>query len=626
MCGIVGFAGFAEAPWLARMSALVAHRGPDGAGAFHDQAAGVGLASRRLSIVDRAGGAQPMTDGAVTIVFNGEIFNAPSLRRELASRGHQFRSSHSDTEVLLRLYEDCGEAMVERLSGMFAFVLYDARRQRLFGARDQLGIKPLYYWQGVGRLAFASELKALLAVPGVPRELDEASLFHYMSLKYVPLERSILQGIRRLPPAHSFSYDLKAKILTLRRYWRLAFEPETGLSDDAWAERLREALRAAMRRWMMSDVPVGCALSGGVDSAAVVGLLAEVGAAPLRTYAIAVEGVPETFEELARARQVADRWGARHDERIVTPQELLAALPAMAWHMDEPYGGGLPSWFVFERMRQDVTVAMTGTGGDELFGSYGKYHLLETAPLWRFAHRLKEQAGDRVLGVRRLPALQPAGPASAFRAWYFHRAYYLADDVKRRSVFGAWAAEVPDSAALLETLYESAPAATVRDRIAHLDMTTQLAEEFLAVTDRFSMAHGVEARVPLLDHELTELVFRIPADQRTAPRDVKRLFKRSVVDLVPAEVLAAPKRGFVLPMGTWLRGPLRDLAESLLAPERLARQGWFRREFYDDIVAPHLSGAAEAGDQVWTALMFQLWHAAYLEGGVVEDADAAARA
>ena len=623
MCGIVGVAGEHDPIWVRRMSAVLAHRGPDDHGVYHDPAGRVSLANRRLSIIDVEGGHQPMAneDGTLWVVFNGEIYNAPALRKRVQDRGHQLRTANADTEVLLHLYEDEGEEFLGRLNGMFAFVLYDAQRRQLFGARDRLGIKPLYYSAQPGRFAFASELKALLALPGMSRDVDRASVFHYMSLKYLPADRSIFQEIRRLPPGHWFRYDLASKRLTIQRYWQLSFVPEQGLSEAEWAQRLRETLRQATRRWTRSDVPIGCALSGGLDSAAVLGLAAEAGCLSLRTYALGVEGWPESVAELDLARETARRWGTEHHEWRVSPSELLDDLIPMVWHLDEPYGGGLPSWFVFKLLRRHVKVALTGTGGDELFGSYGKFHLLEARPLGRWVRQLRDGVADWRSGVRPLPALRGGERRrgkSLFQAFYFERMYYAADDIKRRLVFGRWAREIEDSSGMLEAIYKRTPSEAVRDRVAHLDFSTQLAEEFLLVTDRFSMAHSVEARVPLLDHEVVETVFRVPASLRTHPRDLKRLFRHSVADLVPASVQAAPKRGFVLPTGAWLRGPLRGLAETLLDPARLERQEFFQPAFYTEVVRPHLAGEADAADLVWTALMFQLWHVVFIEEEAVE--------
>lgn len=594
MCGIVGMAGPHEAASVTAMNALITYRGPDDAGEYHDAGGDVTLAMRRLSILDLQGGAQPMpnADGTLWVVHNGEIFNSPQLRRDLESRGVRFATRNSDTEVLLHLYREKQADMLKDLNGMFAFVIYDRERQLLFGARDRIGIKPLYYTQHGPTLAFASELKCLLTLPWVDRHVDLESLFHYTSLRFVPGDRSIVAGIKRLPPGCWFRFDLARRDLVIERYWRLVFDPDEGPSTDEWKARIRHELGQAVKRWVLSDVPVGCSLSGGLDSSSIVGLLAEQGVRQLRTYSLGFTGEGEDdWNELPVAAAVARRWGTEHHELVLTPDELLRDLMKMVWHLDEPYGGGLPSWYVFKFMRQEVTVGLTGTGGDELFGDYGRFQPLEGHPLafWRSPGK------------------------DAFRRRFFDRYYYFPDETKRASVFQAAALNGADTSAALEAVYRSAPADSPRDALTCVAFATQLPEEFLLMTDRFSMAHSLEARVPFLDHEFVEFVSRIPARVRTRRGDLKYLLRESMTDLLPSAVLRARKRGFVIPTGLWLRGPLRRLAERLLAPDRLAAQGLFRREFHDQYVRPHLDGRADNDAQVWTALMFQLWHVLFIE-------------
>jgi asparagine synthase (glutamine-hydrolysing) len=595
MCGIVGLHGPQDETWIEDMNALLVHRGPDDAGVFRDRERRLALAMRRLSIIDLAGGHQPMStpDGRFTIVYNGELYNAPALRAELEARGVRFATDHSDTEVLLQLYTTAGEAMLARLNGMFAFVVYDRDRRLLFCARDHMGIKPFYYASQGGRFAFASELKALAAAPFLERRLDRASLFHYASLMYVPGEATILDGVRRLPAGHSLTYRLDDGALRIDRWYRPAIRPNADLARDP-KPVLRAALAQAVRRWMLSDVPVACSLSGGLDSSAIVGLLAS-NDDKVKTYSVGFSGAGEAqWNELPLARLVAEKWGTEHHELVLEPEALLEDLPAMVWALDEPYGGGLPSWLVFKFMRREVKVGLTGTGGDELFGSYGKWRELEGGPLAR-------AFGPRAVDTDR------------FRREFFERYYYFPDADKRRILFQDGAAGAGDTSALLYRHYEAADAATIRDRVAATDLATQLPEEFLMMTDRFSMAHSVEARTPFLDRELVELVLSVPAHVRTRRNDLKYLLRETVADLLPPALLSAPKRGFVIPLKLWLRQRLRPLVERLLAPERLARQGIFRPEFHRAFVAPHLDGTADHTNKVWAALMFQLWHELYIE-------------
>jgi asparagine synthase (glutamine-hydrolysing) len=587
VCGIVGLHGPQEDGWIERMNAIQRHRGPDDLGIYRDRGAELAFAMRRLSILDIAGGHQPMTtaDGQHVLIFNGEIYNASELRQELEARGERFQTDHSDTELLLRLLVREGAAALPRLNGMFAFALYDRLAGTILCARDRLGIKPLFYTDRGGHFAFASELKSLLALPFVSRELNRQSLFHYLSLMYVPADDTIIAGVKRLPSGHALTWRLRERRLSVDAWWTPQFRPQS--YHDA-PERIAEVLDRAVRRWSLADVPIACSLSGGLDSSAIVGGLAHQGLA-VKTFSLGFTGADEhNWNELPIARAVARKWGTEHRELVLDPEGLIEDLPAMAWHLDEPYGGGLPSWLVFKTMAREVKVGLTGTGGDELFGSYGKWSFLE--PRWPFAHA--------------------AVDAARFRRDFFNRYYYFADDAKRAIV--ANDEGLSDTSDLLFTRFAAAGGGA-RDRVAVTDMTTQLPEEFLMMTDRFSMAHSLEARTPFLDNEMVELALSIPAARRTRRGDLKGLLRRAVGPLLPEEARRAPKRGFVVPLKLWLRGRMRPLCERLLAPERLTAQGLFRPEFYSDYVRPHLDGAADHTNRVWAVLMFQLWHLTFIE-------------
>ncbi|MGE0275328.1 MAG: asparagine synthase (glutamine-hydrolyzing) [Nitrospiraceae bacterium] len=633
MCGIVGGIGADALEWVKTMNRVQEHRGPDDEGIYHDPRQQVCLGMRRLSILDVEHGHQPMANesGSTWIIYNGEIFNSPHLRQRLEKQ-HRFVTDHSDTEVLLHLYDDKQEDMLADLNGMFAFVVYDARRSILFGARDRLGIKPLYYAGISNRFAFASELKSLLTLPWIDRNLDVASLFHYLSLRFVPGRQSIFNGIFRLPPGHWFRYDLTTGAMETRRYWR----PSVGVYDRRpaaeWSEIVRAELKAAVQRWTLSDVPIGCSLSGGLDSSGIVGLLAESGHRRVKTYSLGFAGdTAQGLDELPLAKQVADRWGTEHHELVLGPEELLQDLVKMVWHLDEPYGGGLPSWYVFRFMGRDVKVGLTGTGGDELFGDYGRYAALERAlsagggrsmpgrwlrESWPSITRWLASLPEGLVDLRRKERWLhwPEVRTDSFRWLYVHAFYYFSDEMKRDLVLSPGAAPSGvDTADLLARHYRDAESADARDSCSYLALMTQLPDEFLHMTDRFSMAHSLEARVPFLDHTFVELALRIPPEIRTTPDDPKYLLRQAVRDLLPSDLAQAPKRGFVIPTARWLRGPLRPLAERLLSPERLKRQGLIRPEFHDRFVRPHLNGHADYHAQVWTVLMFQLWHELFVE-------------
>lgn len=633
MCGIAGMAGPGASESVRNMTDALLHRGPDDGGYYDDPSSALCLGMRRLSILDLEHGHQPMAnrDGSAWIVYNGEVFNSPDLRRHLEQRGHRFATANSDTEVLLHLYDDKQEGMLADLNGMFAFVLYDRARQVLFGARDRLGIKPLYYVRPPGTFAFASELKSLLTWPGIPRVLDPASFAHYLTLRYVPGTASMVQGVSRLAPGHWFRYEVKTGRFETQSYWQPSFVPEEGRSATEWSEIVRVELRAAVQRWSLSDVPIGCSLSGGLDSSSIVGLLAESGHRQLKTYSLGFAGDgAAALDELPLARQVAERWGTDHHELVLQPQDLLRDLLKMVWYLDEPYGGGLPSWYVFQFMQRNVTVGMTGTGGDELFGDYGRFVGLErrigtagaSVPAWLercwpLIASLVDRLPHGIGGLRSKERWRnwPAVGRDPFAWEYVQAFYYCSDAMKRREVLSekATGAALQDTAELLRDYYRQSESTRPRDALMHVAMRTQLPEEFLFMTDRFSMAHSLEARVPFLDHVFVEQVMRIPAEIRTRPDDPKYLLRLAVRDLLPDELLQAPKRGFVIPTAEWLRGPLRPLAERLLAPERLADQGLFRPEFFQRFVRPHLEGRADYHAQIWTALMFQIWHNLYIE-------------
>jgi asparagine synthase (glutamine-hydrolysing) len=611
MCGIVGLVGRWQREQLARLNASLFHRGPDDAGEYHDDDAGVRLAMRRLSIIDIEGGHQPMVsaDGSLWIVFNGEIFNAPELRCGLEARGRVFQTAHSDTECLLHLYAERGDSMVETLNGMFAFVLYDRRRKRLLGARDRFGIKPLYYAETAEGLAFASEAKSLLLLASVTRDVDLGSLSHYLSLRYVPGAQSIFSGVRRVPPARRFSYDIEGRELRIERYWRPRFGHGPRRSTEEWAEAIRAELRRAVMRWTLSDVPVACSLSGGLDSTSIVGLLAQAGQARTKTFTLGFSGAgEEAYSELALARRCAERWGTDHHELILSPDDLLRDLPRMVWHLDEPYGGGLPSWYVFEFMSRDVKVGLTGSGGDELFGNYGKWRSFETGGE-RERRTLRE-----VLGTlrRRLSGRDVSPPVAPLASPPDGYPLYFTDEEKAGSVLTSVPATPQATRAWLRERFGQSGTGNARDGIAAIDLENQLVEEFLLMTDRFSMAHSLEARVPFLDTELVDLVLSIPAGVRTSASDLKYLLRLAIGDLLPAELLRAPKRGFILPERDWLRGRLRPLCERLLAPERLRHQGLLRAEVYETYVRPHLDGRADRSAQVWTLMMFELWYELFI--------------
>jgi asparagine synthase (glutamine-hydrolysing) len=459
-----------------------------------------------------------------------------------------------------------------------------------------MGIKPFYFAREGKRFAFASELKALLKLPFVPREVDRQALFDYMSLLYVPGEQSILKSVRRLPAGHWLKYSLDDGSIEIKPWWRLRYEPDASVLAAEWPERIRDELDQAVKRWCISDVPIAVSLSGGLDSSAIAAIAAKSGMS-ISAYSLGFEGPgEETWNELPLAREVARKWRLPHHEIVLRPEAVLDALPAMVTALDEPYAGGLPSWFVFEGMGGHVKVGLTGTGGDEMFGNYGKWRPLEGGAL----RRRLFGAATRIGGDR-------------FRRAFFENYYYFGDREKRAILADAGAG-CRDTGDMLYDRLVAMRAGNVRDAAAGLDISTQLPEEFLLMTDRFSMAHSVEARTPFLDNGLVDLVRRIPAALRTRRGNLKYLLREAVAPLLPPALLDAPKKGFVIPFGQWLRGPLRRVVERFLAPDHLRRQGLFAPAFHEIYVRPHLEGRADHTLKVWGAMMFQFWHRSFIEG------------
>lgn len=599
MCGIVGLVGAEAARWVSEMNATQTHRGPDDEGLFRDDQQRLAMGMRRLSIVDLSEGHQPMEDasGRYVVVFNGEIFNAPRLRQELTQQGYRFRTKNSDTEILLSLFDRYQQEMVHHLVGMYAFVIYDKHNGILFGARDRVGIKPFYYTVVGGNFAFASELKSLLVLPWGDRVVDQQSVYHYLTFQFVPPPRSIFQGIEKLPAGHLFVYEIVKNRLSVKRYWEPPCRDEGsagGYDDKELTGQLRSLLKEVVRDWLMSDVPVGCSLSGGIDSSAVVGLMADVGITDINTWSLGFTDTTESdLDERHLAREVAEKWSSRHHEIVIQADDLIGDLDAMVSHLDEPYGGGLPAWYVFRAMGDHVKVAMTGTGGDELFGNYGKWRVHEigsTAWLRSVKECVRRQGVSQLL----------TAPHGALYHGYF-------SEREKRKFWCGKTNGLESSPSYVERIWQSAMTRDPRRAVTYVDMQLQLPEEFLLMTDRFSMAWSVEARTPLLDHRLIEFVLALPSRLRSNRENLKSFFVGAVGDLLPESIKRAPKRGFVLPMGQWLRVQLAPLVEEHLGMHALKRQGLFDTGIYTRFVVPHMAGRESYTWQLWTLLMFQLW-------------------
>ncbi|WP_435007706.1 asparagine synthase (glutamine-hydrolyzing) [Tundrisphaera lichenicola] len=623
MCGIAGFVNRdgdpADRGVLARMTSTLAHRGPDGDGLHLDGP--VGLGHRRLSIIDVEGGAQPMSneDGSVWVTFNGEIYNDPELRAGLLSKGHTFRTG-CDTESLVHLYEDHGADFPRVLNGMFALAIWDAPRRRLILARDRMGQKPLYYAETpAGSLVFGSEPKALLAHPGVSRQLDPRGLARYLFYEYLPGPHSIWAGMKKLPPAHVLVWEEGRA--TVARYWDSPAPAGDAPPFEETAEQFWDDFRSAVGRHRRSDVPLGVFLSGGVDSSSVAAALAELEPARnIRTFSIGFED--PSFDESEHARAVARHLGTDHHERTFSPGSVMELLPEVAGWLDEPFGDAsvLPTHLLSRFAREGVTVALGGDGADELLAGYPTFRAERASGMFRRLPRAARSLAGAAVG--RLP-VNHANMSLDFKLKQFLRGASEPTALAHQRWLGSFSgAEIGaillDSGGLdveAEHLARADSLAAGSDpltRSLRLYQDTYLPDDILTKVDRASMACGLEVRAPFLDAGLVDEIQRLPASYKYGKGQTKRLLKRAAARRLPASILARPKKGFGIPVARWLRGPLAPLMDSMLAPDRLARQGLFRPEEVARRVGEHKAGVRDHRKPLWTLLMFQLWYDRWL--------------
>jgi asparagine synthase (glutamine-hydrolysing) len=621
VCGIAGVVGRFDPEVLARMTATLAHRGPD-AGAVH-LGDGWGLGHRRLSIIDLEGGAQPMStpDEATWVTYNGEIYDFAARRDELARLGHRFTTS-CDTEVLLWGYREWGDAVVEHLNGMFAFAIWDARARRLLLARDRVGIKPLYYAEigGVGgpTIAFASEPKALLQIPAVSRELDPTALDAYLELHYVPPPLSMFRGIRQLPPGHTLVWhEGRARI---ERFWDAPPRIDRRRSDEEWAEVIAPVLEEAITMQTVADVPVGAFLSGGLDSSTIVAVLSERGGGPVETFCVGYGADARQWDERAEARLVARHFGTRHHE-LELSVDVLAGLESSVRGFDEPYGNptALLTSALSAFTRRHVTVALAGDGGDELFGGYPRYRgmmlsqVIDRLPraairgLGDVLARVSE--GNRARAYRRWARQFMAGaaldPAERYATWV---AYGRAHD--RDRLLSPGMRDRVRAAGRVDPVrraFESPAEGDLAERAAYADLHGFLPENVLRGSDRMSMAHGLELRVPLCDHRLVELCMKVPSRRRIGPLVTKRILRKIMRGRLPTRVLRRPKLGFTAPLGVWLRRDLEGLLGDWLGPEVVRERGVLDPQEVARLVAEHQSGRRDHGQLLWSLVVLEQW-------------------
>ena len=629
MCGIAGIVhtdpGHPVSPeLLRRMTTVMTHRGPDADG-FHF-GRGIGLGHRRLSIIDLSTGDQPMfnEDGTVVVVFNGEIYNFPELRDELAARGHRF-TTRSDTEVIVHGYEEHGPDWVARLRGMFTVALWDERNRRLLLARDRAGKKPLYYAHDAEHLAFASELKGLLQDSGLKRVVSAEALDDYLSFGCVPAPATILQGVAQIPPAHYLVWERGQVRLT--EYWDVPSAPPIERTERQALEEFSSVFTEAVRIRLISDVPLGAFLSGGVDSTAVVEAMARLSDRPVRTTAVGFS--ERRWNELPHARTVAAALRTDHHEVLVEPH-AAEIMPRLVWHLDEPFAdsSALPTYYVSKAAREQVTVALSGDGGDEIFAGYQRRYGLN-----RWESRLRRLLPDWA----RAGVLGPLGRIYPKADWLPRplRARYFLQNLGttfERAYFGDLSLLRPaEKQALLHPEFrdslgghESFTAfARHFERVRHLDPLSQLlyvdfktwlANDILVKVDRMSMASSLEVRAPLLDHKVVEFAASLAPEWKYRGRISKYLLKRHLDARVPASAVHRPKQGFEIPLAGWLRGELRDMASDLLLSPRALGRGYVRADRVRALWSRHQHGSSDHAAPLWALLMLELWHRTFIEG------------
>jgi asparagine synthase (glutamine-hydrolysing) len=623
MCGICGIIRKDRNPvdrdLLEQMNSMIIHRGPDGDGFHYSQ--GVGLAMRRLAVIDLNTGDQPIPneDKSVWIVFNGEIFNFPELREDLEARGHCFRTL-TDTECIVHLYEEFGDECVQHLRGQFAFAIWDQTKERVFIGRDRAGQKPLYYTMLEGNLVFSSELSSLLSIfPSTPN-IDLPAIDFYLSLQYIPEPMTPYEGIYKLPAAHTLTYE-RGKI-NISPYWQLQYEPKRIASEEKLVSELRELLTEAVRIRMISDVPLGAHLSGGIDSSIVVAIMAGASNLPVKTFSVGFEEA--AFSELPYARAVAERYGTDHHEFTLSYGDIPNTLETLIGHFGEPFAdpSAIPLYFLSKLTRESVTVALNGDGGDEAFAGYQRYWLDPWADRYTrlprfitqtlvpgtaalFLDRVDKPAGGSfVNGLKKLGQITDVDSRASILRW----GSYFSPEQKMR----LWRDSYKDQAeAFLVSKYETAPAESLMDRTLSTDFCTYLPGDLLVKADRMTMAHSLEGRSPFLDHKLAEWAARLPEQMKVRGFTGKYLLRKAFAGDLPASVVKRGKQGFSIPVGDWFRGPLAGWAEEVLLGGDSQLNSWFETSNIQALLEEHRIGRENHGKRIYALVMLGLWAKRY---------------
>lgn len=623
MCGIYGRLDLTgrhieQLPADALAVRALRHRGPDDEGSWYGRRVFLGM--RRLSVIDLSTGHQPIAneDGTIQVVYNGEIYNFADIRRELVAKGHRF-TTHTDTEVIVHGYEQWGEAVLDRFNGMFALALWDERTDTLWIARDRLGVKPLYYYLDERRLIFASEIKALLAHPDLPREIDPKGLMNYLAYGHAVAPDTIYRGVRKLLPGHTLR--VRGRDVAMTRWWTAKPGAPTTRSEEDCAEELRRLLEDSVRLRLIADVPVGAFLSGGLDSSAVVALMKRHTTAPVKTFSVGFDG-GASFNELPDARRVAAHVGSDHHELLVQSKELVGTLQTLVYHFDEPFGDAacFPTYLVSRLARSEVTVALTGEGGDELFGGYRRYWVARWLRLLRtvtggLAGPMLGASLGRLPRFRRLKKLIEAAGVADETSRYASLLRVFNDEAMRALVDARLegAAAAYDAVEVYRRHFGEAEAGGEMSRLMYVDMKTWLADTYLEKVDKTSMAVSLEARVPLLDYRIVELALTMPDRYKVAGGETKRVLRRAVRDLLPPQTMSKAKHGFAVPTDPWFRGELRSFAYDVLLDPRSRGRGYFKPQEVERLWRDHQAGREVRDGHLWVLMNFELWAREYLD-------------
>jgi asparagine synthase (glutamine-hydrolysing) len=633
MCGIAGVMEFnrraeVDPQVLRRMCAAMAHRGPDDEG-IHTEG-GVGIAMRRLSIIDVAAGHQPLSneDGTIWIVFNGEIYNHAALREQLQARGHRYRT-HCDTETIVHLFEEYGRDCVQHLRGMFAFAIWDSRKKRLLVARDRLGIKPLYYRATADSFLFGSEIKVILAHPGVEARFHRASLPEYLAFGYLSGEETFYEGILKLMPGHTLELDESGEI-KIQQYWDLHLaEADVSHADNYYVQKYREMLEEAVRSHLMSDVPLGVFLSGGLDSSAIAALMTKIRRAPVETFSVGYS--EHACSELPYARTVAKHLNSIHHEVMVSRQEFFGALPNLIWHEDEPiaWPSSVALYFVARLARERVKVVLTGEGSDETLGGYTRYAFTRRNAAFDRVYRamfpamLRRQIRESILDSsmihatirRKLSHTFVALDGTSWSSFYFDNFFSAFGAAEQQELLSDdFAADLGDGTAYRHVIdYWERSSGDMLQRLLYTDIKTYLVE-LLMKQDNMSMAASVESRVPFLDHVLVEFAANIPAKFQLRGMAGKRILKKAVEDLLPHSIIYRPKLGFPTPWSGWLAGPQLDTIQEMLLESRSMDRGLFKRSAIERLFQEHRARHRDNYDRIWRLLNLELWQRVCIEG------------